>query len=76
MRSLTLNVYGIEDAAVQDFVCSQPASNYFAELAIGMTEQCQVCWRCSPPNNTYQLLRCQVPSSWMLKAGTPLFVRL
>ena len=42
VRSLTLNVYGIEDAAVQDFVCSQPASNYFAELAIGMTEQCQV----------------------------------
>ena len=41
MRSLTLNVYGIEDGAVQDFVCSPPASSYFTELAIGMTEQCQ-----------------------------------
>ncbi len=41
VRSLTLNVYGIEDGAVQEFVCSLPASSYFTELAIGMTEQCQ-----------------------------------
>ena len=48
VRSLTLNVYGIEDGAVQEFVCSLPASSYFTELAIGMTEQCQARARLRP----------------------------
>ena len=42
VRSLTLNVYGIADEAVQAFVCAPPASNYFTELAISIAEQCQV----------------------------------
>ena len=41
VRTLTLNVYQISDAAVQAFVVSQPASNYFTELAIFIAEQCQ-----------------------------------
>lgn len=41
VRTLTLNVYQIGDAAVQAFVVSQPASNYFTELAIFIAEQCQ-----------------------------------
>ena len=42
MRALTLNVYSIEDAKVQTFVCSPPASSYFQELAVSLVEQCQV----------------------------------
>lgn len=42
VRTLTLNVYGIDDEAVQGFLISQPASNYFNELAIVIAEQCQV----------------------------------
>ena len=42
MRALTLNVYSIEDAKVQAFVCSPPASSYFQELAVSLVEQCQV----------------------------------
>lgn len=41
VRTLTLNVYQIGDAAVQAFVVCQPASNYFTELAIFIAEQCQ-----------------------------------
>ncbi|KAK9825468.1 hypothetical protein WJX81_005951 [Elliptochloris bilobata] len=41
VRTLTLNVYQIGDPAVQAFVVSQPASNYFTELAIFIAEQCQ-----------------------------------
>ncbi len=41
VRTLTLNVYSIADAAVQAFVVSQPASNYFNELAIFIAEQCE-----------------------------------
>ena len=46
VRTLTLNVYSIKDPAVQAFVVSKPASNYFNELAIFVAEQCQV--RLSP----------------------------
>lgn len=42
VRTLTLNVYSIRDPAVQAFVISKPASNYFNELAIFIAEQCQV----------------------------------
>ena len=42
VRTLTLNVYSIRDPAVQAFVVSKPASNYFNELAIFVAEQCQV----------------------------------
>ncbi|KAK9820557.1 hypothetical protein WJX72_011634 [[Myrmecia] bisecta] len=42
VRTLTLNVYSIGDPAVQSFVVSKPASNYFTELAIFIAEQCQV----------------------------------
>ena len=42
VRTLTLNIYGIKDEAVQDFLISQPASNYFNELSILIAEQCQV----------------------------------
>lgn len=42
VRTLTLNVYSIKDPAVQAFVVSKPASNYFNELAIFVAEQCQV----------------------------------
>ena len=42
VRTLTLNVYCIKDPAVQAFVVSKPASNYFNELAIFVAEQCQV----------------------------------
>ena len=42
VRTLTLNVYSIRDPAVQAFVISKPASNYFNELAIFVAEQCQV----------------------------------
>ncbi|BDA41766.1 probable protein CLEC16A homolog at N-terminal half [Coccomyxa sp. Obi] len=41
VRTLTLNVYSIRDPAVQAFVVSKPASNYFNELAIFIAEQCQ-----------------------------------
>ena len=46
VRTLTLNVYSIRDPAVQAFVVSKPASNYFNELAIFVAEQCQA--RLSP----------------------------
>lgn len=42
VRTLTLNVYTIRDPAVQAFVISKPASNYFNELAIFVAEQCEV----------------------------------
>ena len=42
VRSLTLNVYGIADEALQRFLCAPPASDYFTDLAIAITEQCQV----------------------------------
>jgi hypothetical protein len=42
VRTLTLNVYGIKDRAVQGFVAASPASNYFYELAILIKEQCEV----------------------------------
>ncbi len=42
VRTLTLNVYTIRDPAVQAFVVSKPASNYFNELAIFVAEQCEV----------------------------------
>ena len=42
VRTLTLNVYSIRDPAVQAFIISKPASNYFNELAIFVAEQCQV----------------------------------
>ena len=51
VRTLTLNIYGIKDPAVQAFVVSQPASNYFNELAILIAEQSQV-W---PPCQSYTL---------------------
>lgn len=41
VRTLTLNVLRIEDAAVQEFLASLPASNYFHELSIVIAEQCQ-----------------------------------
>ena len=46
VRTLTLNVYSIDDAAIRQFLVSTPASNYFNELSIVIAEQCQVCiWR-------------------------------
>lgn len=42
VRTLTLNVYNIDDEAVQRFVVSQPASNYFVDVALYLVEQCQV----------------------------------
>ena len=42
VRTLTLNIYSIPDAAVQAFVHSVPAANYFTELSIFVAEQCQV----------------------------------
>eukprot|EP00884_Botryococcus_braunii_P017498 jgi/Botrbrau1/4431/Bobra.0348s0020.1 len=41
VRTLTLNVYGIKDRAVQAFVVAVPAANYFNELAILIAQQCQ-----------------------------------
>jgi hypothetical protein len=52
VRTLTLNVYSIPDAAVQSFVSSSPASNYFTELAIRIAELCQVCARACPCGGT------------------------
>ena len=42
VRTLTLKVYHIRDAAVQSFVISQPASQYFSRLATYVADQCQV----------------------------------
>ena len=62
VRSLTLNVYGIDDGAVQEFVCSPPASSYFTELAIGMTEQCQARPRAIPGGHSVGEMQCTLPS--------------
>lgn len=40
VKTLTLNVFGIQLAAVQRFVATQPASVYFSQLAIYVAEQC------------------------------------
>ncbi|CAD7703845.1 unnamed protein product, partial [Ostreobium quekettii] len=42
VRTLTLNVFNVQDPLIQDFVVAKPASNYFTELALYATEQCQV----------------------------------
>lgn len=42
VRTLTLSIYSIQDQAVQHYVVSKPASNYFTELAIYLAEQCEV----------------------------------
>lgn len=52
VRALTLNVYGIADEAVQRFLCTAPASDYFTDLAILITEQCQVR---APPRPAFAL---------------------
>jgi len=56
VRTLTLNVYSIADAAVQAFVVSQPASNYFNELAIFIAEQCEA--RAPRPPRSPRSLMC------------------
>ena len=42
VRTLTLSVYSIKEPAVQAFVTSKPASNYFTQLTLYLAEQCQV----------------------------------
>lgn len=66
VRALTLNVYGIADEAVQRFLCSPPASAYFTDLAMLITEQCQA--RASYPQSM-PLLSIEVPArSWYVWA--------
>ena len=42
VRTLTLNVYSVDDAGIQSFVTSPPASNYFLDMARYMADQVQV----------------------------------
>lgn len=44
---MTLNIYSVDDAEVQAFIVSKPASNYFTELALYAAEQCQALDRLS-----------------------------
>eukprot|EP00210_Caulerpa_lentillifera_P005557 g5316.t1 len=41
VRTLTLNIYSVDDEEIQAFIVSKPASNYFTELALYAAEQCQ-----------------------------------
>ena len=42
VRTLTLQMYGLQDDNIQQFLVSQPASNFFNEVAIIIAEHCQV----------------------------------
>ena len=42
VRTLTLQMYGLQDDGIQQFLVSQPASNFFNEVAIIIAEHCQV----------------------------------
>ena len=42
VRTLTLQMYGLQDESIQQFLVSQPASNFFNEVAIIIAEHCQV----------------------------------
>lgn len=42
VRTLTLQMYGLEDEGIQQFLISLPASNFFNEVAITIAEHCQV----------------------------------
>ena len=41
VRTLTLQMYGLEDEGIQQFLVSLPASNFFNEVAITIAEHCQ-----------------------------------
>lgn len=43
VRTLTLQMYALESENIQQFLVSQPASNFFNEVAIIIAEHCQVC---------------------------------
>lgn len=42
VRTLTLNVFSVQDAQIQAFVCSHPANSYFSDVAVYMAEQFKV----------------------------------
>lgn len=42
VRTLTLNVYSVRDPDIVNFVTSQPAAQYFSEVAHYLAEQVQV----------------------------------
>ena len=46
VRTLTLSVYSIREAGVQDFVVREPASDYFRQLTCYLADQCQVAAVC------------------------------
>ena len=53
VRTLTLNIYSIDDPEMQAFLAAEPASHYFTDFGAYLTERCQACkpfltpWRAS-----------------------------
>ena len=43
-RTITLNVFSVDDAAIRGFVASPPAAGYFSDVAAYLAEQVQVRW--------------------------------
>jgi hypothetical protein len=41
IRTLTLNIYSIDDPEMQAFLAAEPASHYFTDLGAYLTERCQ-----------------------------------
>ena len=41
MRTLTLNIYSIDDPEMQAFLAAEPAANYFTDFGAYLTERCQ-----------------------------------
>ena len=42
VRTLTLNVYAVEEAGLQAFLAGPAAAPYFSDLGAYMTDRCQV----------------------------------
>ncbi len=41
VRTLTLNIYSIDDPEMQAFLAAEPAANYFTDFGAYLTERCQ-----------------------------------
>ncbi len=41
IRTLTLNIYSIDDPEMQAFLAAEPASHYFTDFGAYLTERCQ-----------------------------------
>jgi protein CLEC16A len=74
VRTLTLNIYCVNDVNIQEFIVNHPASQYFAAVAGYVADQIQVRELLQvaslPPLNAIACSRASTSACWQLRVAT------